>query len=183
MQHQYQTLIMLFEQTFFSQYNTRLVKGAKEPVYLPANNQCNYHQIIFAHGYFSSALHEIAHWCIAGESRRLLEDYGYWYVPDGRDQQQQNQFEHVEVKPQALEWAFCVAANKPFNVSADNLNGCEADTTGFRLNVYQQVQCYLKNGFPERANKFIHALAQYYQVSIPLTLSQFELDHELYQHV
>ncbi|MGB1199758.1 MAG: elongation factor P hydroxylase [Thalassotalea sp.] len=183
MPHNYQDLITLFEQTFFNLYNTKLVKGEDEPLYSPANEVCNYHQIIFAHGYYSSALHEISHWCVAGQARRLLEDFGYWYLPDGRTQEQQKNFEHVEIKPQAIEWAFCVAANKPFNVSADNLNGSEADTTAFRLKVYQQVERYLTQGFPERASQFISALAQHYQVSLPLALSQFELDPELYQHV
>ena len=183
MHHHYQELITLFEQTFFNQYQTRLVKGQAEPIYLPATQNCNYHQVVFAHGYYSSALHEIAHWCLAGQARRLLEDYGYWYLPDGRDHQQQKQFEQVEIKPQAIEWAFCVAANKSFNVPADNLNGCEPDISKFRLSVYQQVNIYLQKGFPERAQKFIEVLANYYQVSIPLTLSQFELDAELYQHV
>lgn len=183
MSHHYQELITLFEQTFFSQYQTKLVKGEAEPVYFPADQNCNYHQVVFAHGYYSSALHEIAHWCVAGQDRRLLEDYGYWYLPDGRDHVQQSQFQQVEVKPQALEWAFCVAANKSFNVSADNLNGCEADATGFRLSVYQQVKTYLQEGFPERAQQFIEVLANYYQVSVPLTSSQFELDPELYQDV
>ncbi|GAM69307.1 transporting ATPase [Vibrio sp. JCM 19236] len=26
-------------------------------------------------------MHEIAHWCVAGPKRRLLEDFGYWYEP------------------------------------------------------------------------------------------------------
>ncbi|WP_308433816.1 elongation factor P hydroxylase [Thalassotalea profundi] len=173
----------LFEITFYSQYRTKLVKGESEPVYLPINEECDYHQVIFAHGYYSSALHEIAHWCIAGQARRLLEDYGYWYLPDGRDKEQQKQFEQVEVKPQALEWAFCVASNKAFNVSADNLNGYEADHTSFRLKVYQQVKKYLKEGFPKRAQQFIDVLADFYQVNTPLNLSQFELDSELYQDV
>ncbi len=56
--HAYQDLIMLFNDCF-ADYNTRLVKGADESVYLPASELCSYHQIIFAHGYFSSALHEI----------------------------------------------------------------------------------------------------------------------------
>ena len=92
-------------------------------------------------------------------------------------------FEQVEIKPQAIEWAFCVAANKPFNVSADNLNGAEADTVNFRLKVFQQVQTYLKEGFPERAQQFIEALSAFYRTSTPLTLSQFTLDKELYSHV
>ena len=183
MPHNYQDLITLFEYTFFSQYQTVLVKGDDEPIYLPANEHCSHHQIIFAHGYFSSALHEIAHWCLAGDARRLLEDFGYWYLPDGRNESQQAQFEQVEIKPQAIEWAFCLAANKSFNVSVDNLNGSEANTTAFRLKVFQQVKHYLASGFPPRAKLFINALAQHYQVSLPLTVAQFELDPELYQHV
>jgi elongation factor P hydroxylase len=87
----YQDLIHLFNQTFAESENTHLVKGQSEPIYLPANDQVNYHRIIFAHGFFASALHEIAHWCVAGQARRLLEDYGYWYCPDGRNMQQQTE--------------------------------------------------------------------------------------------
>ncbi len=47
--------------------------------------------------------------------------FGYWYCPDGRDAQTQSQFEDAEVKPQAFDWLFCVAAGYPFNVSCDNL--------------------------------------------------------------
>ena len=128
-------LMALFDQTFLGRFNTRLVRGGDEPVYLPANEHTPYHQIVFAHGYFSSALHEIAHWCIAGEQRRLLEDYGYWYCPDGRDATQQREFEQVEVKPQAIEWAMTIAANRRFQVSTDNLNGAEPDREGFTRRV------------------------------------------------
>jgi len=133
MSHHYQDLINLFEKTFFEQYNTRLVKGEDEPIYLPLSKEYPYHRIVFAHGYFASALHELAHWFVAGKERRTLEDYGYWYQPDGRDEAQQKIFEGVEIKPQAIEWALSVASNKSFNVSADNLNGAEADTVNFKI--------------------------------------------------
>ncbi|WP_448569164.1 elongation factor P hydroxylase [Thalassotalea ganghwensis] len=183
MRHQYQDLITLFDATFFKQYNTRLVKGDDEPVYLPANEHCPYHQIIFAHGYFASALHEIAHWCLAGPARRQLEDFGYWYVPDGRDQAQQKAFEQVEIKPQAIEWAFCQASKKKFNVSVDNLNGCQLDARPFTRAVHQQVLDYLAFGFPTRAQQFIEALASFYRVDLPLSAMQFELDKELFHDV
>jgi len=173
-EHNYLDLIELFSATFFSRYNTQLVKGNDEPIYLPASEACSYHQIIFAHGYYASALHEISHWCIAGKERRLLEDFGYWYEPDGRDEQQQKVFESVEVKPQAIEWAFCIAANKKFNVSVDNLNGAEADVETFKASVYKQVQHYLQVGFPQRAQVFIDALARFYHTQTPLTLAQFK---------
>ncbi|NVK58115.1 MAG: elongation factor P hydroxylase [Alteromonadaceae bacterium] len=162
-------LITLFNETFYATYNTRLIKGGDEPVYLPAgtdmqnvewsgDTRCDYHQIVFAHGYFSSALHEVAHWCIAGEKRRLLEDYGYWYCPDGRDAKQQFEFEQVEVKPQALEWAMTVAAGRRFQVSTDNLNGVEPDRAGFTARVRGQLVHYIEHGFPRRAEMFITAL-------------------------
>ena len=133
MQYQYLDLIQLFDRTFYNDFNTRLIKGGDEPLYLPANAECEYHQIIFARGFYASALHEIAHWCIAGEERRLKEDFGYWYIPDGRNEKQQHKFEQVEVCPQAVEWAFNVAANKTFNVSADNLERCPCRQACFSI--------------------------------------------------
>lgn len=152
------TLISLFNRTF-EDFNTRLVLGDDEPIYIPAGSETPYHQIVFAHGFFSSALHEIAHWCIAGKKRRLLEDYGYWYCPDGRDAAQQADFEKVEIKPQAIEWAFTEAAGRKFQVSTDNLNGAEPDREGFTKNVAAQLAFYKAHGFPPRAKRFINALA------------------------
>ena len=151
-------LIDLFNQTF-RDFNTRLIRGTNEPVYLPADNEYTYHRIIFAHGFFSSALHEIAHWCIAGEKRRLLEDYGYWYCPDGRDERQQAEFERVEIKPQAIEWAFTEAAGRRFQVSTDNLNGAQPNREAFTRHVQSQLNWYKNNGFPPRAERFISALS------------------------
>ncbi|MDO6489355.1 elongation factor P hydroxylase [Colwellia sp. 4_MG-2023] len=173
MPYHYQDLIALFDKTFSQSYNTRLIKGDDEPIYLPKNNQCSYNQIVFAHGYYESAFHEIAHWCHAGAKRRLLEDYGYWYVPDGRDEQQQAQFEQVEIIPQAIEWAFNVAVKKDFHVSSDNLNGFQADTDGFKKKVFQQVKVFLQQGFPARANQFIEVLANFYNTPLPLKIDDF----------
>lgn len=170
--HNYQNLITLFNQTFAESENTLLVKGHDEPIYIPAITSQDKHQIVFAHGYFSSALHEIAHWCIAGKQRRLLEDYGYWYCPDGRNQEQQAQFETVEIKPQAVEWALSSAANKTFRVSTDNLNGAPVDTLGFQTAVQTQAKQYLTSGFPQRAALFIQVLQNFYQ-SEPLHSDSF----------
>jgi elongation factor P hydroxylase len=170
--HRYQDLCLLFEQTFALRENTRLIKGDGEPVYLPASNVHDHHQIIFAHGYFASALHEISHWCIAGKQRRLIEDYGYWYCPDGRNTQQQGKFEQVEIKPQAIEWAFSVAAHKAFRVSSDNLHGAQPDTLNFHFKVQQQALHYLQHGFPNRAQQFIQVLQDFY-LSQPLCPEDF----------
>nr|WP_229805219.1 elongation factor P hydroxylase [Alteromonas halophila] len=149
-----------FEQAFFPRYNTRLVRGDDEPVYLPANDVCAFHKIVFAHGFFASALHELAHWCIAGKARRLQEDYGYWYCPDGRDEQAQRMFEKVEVKPQALEKAFSIACQRAFQVSTDNLHGAEPDRAAFTQAVDRQYYHYCEKGFPARAAQLINVLAQ-----------------------
>ncbi len=136
MNHHYQQLIDIFNTCFSGEYNTHLVKGDDEPIYLPADEESPHHRVIFAHGYYASAMHEISHWCIAGEERRKQVDFGYWYCPDGRDALTQSQFEAVEIKPQALEWMFCVAAGFPFNVSCDNLEGdCEPDRMIFQRKV------------------------------------------------
>ncbi len=171
--HHYQQLIEIFHRCFAASLNTRLVKGDEEPIYLPADDQIPYHRIVFAHGYYASALHEIAHWCIAGASRRLQVDFGYWYCPDGRDAPTQRQFEQVEIKPQALEWLFCVAADFPFNVSCDNLNGhYEPDRIAFQSLVHAQVISYLSRGTGQRAARFIEGLQSFYQTR-PLTPAQF----------
>ncbi|MBO1255127.1 elongation factor P hydroxylase [Alteromonas sp. 5E99-2] len=157
-------LIELFDVTF-QHYNTRLILGDDEPLYAPQDQHIPYHRIIFAHGFFSSALHEIAHWCLAGEKRRLQTDYGYWYEPDGRNEKQQAEFELVEVKPQAIEWGFSLASNHKFRVSTDNLNGAQPNTEAFAKAVETQLGVYMENGFPPRAQVFIHALQKTFNVS------------------
>jgi len=172
--HNFKDLIDIFERYFYREYNTRLVRGEDEPIYLPADDRCSYHQIVFAHGYYASALHEISHWCLAGRKRRLVEDFGYWYIPDGRDQTQQHAFEQVEIKPQAIEWALCIAAGKDFDVSTDNLLGeGETDRSAFKAKVYQQVLTYLEHGFPQDAQVFIAALSEHYRTPWPLIPEHF----------
>lgn len=171
--HHYQQLIDLFEQTFFQQYRTQLVAGDDEPLYLPADETSPWHRIIFAHGFYASALHEISHWCIAGEARRQLVDYGYWYLPDGRDRQTQTKFEAMEVKPQAFDWLFCQAAGYPFHISCDNLAGhFEPDRLAFQRKVQEQVLWYLAHGIPPRPQRFIKALQAFYDTPA-LTMAQF----------
>lgn len=181
--HNLPDIINLFDECFAKSFNTRLIKGNNEPIYLPAEHSDigisaqSFAQVVFAHGYYSSALHEIAHWCLAGEERRKKIDFGYWYCPDGRTSEQQQAFEKVEVKPQAIEWAFCLAAGIEFNVSCDNLSGDELgrqpDHHEFRKQVHTQVTEYLQLGFPTRAVTFIKALSEFYGQPEPNCLSMF----------
>lgn len=171
-----QDLIRLFADCFSSEFNTRLVGGAPEPVYLPADADEPMHRIIFTQDYYRSALHEIAHWCVAGAARRQLADFGYWYAPDGRTAEQQGAFEQVEVKPQALEWLFCKAAGHPFRVSLDNLSGEATDARPFKARVVEQVQSYLNQGIPERPARFINALLTHYYPGDTLQAQDFRIE-------
>ena len=114
-----QRIIDTFEASLGQSYSTRLVGGFGEPEYLPATAD-NPAEIRFREDFLSSALHEVAHWCIAGAERRLLHDFGYWYWPEGRNAEQQLAFEQAEVRPQALEWIFSNACGQAFHLSRDN---------------------------------------------------------------
>jgi elongation factor P hydroxylase len=175
--HQIADLICIFEATFYQSHNTRLVKGDDEPIYTPANNQTPYHQIVFAHGFYASALHEIAHWLVAGDKRREQEDYGYWYCPDGRDKNQQANFEAVEIKPQAIEWALSYAAGFEFNVSVDNLNGEQTCRFDFQQRVHHHLLMLIKSGFNTRTTALLKALSSFYKTPWPLSTAQFNWQH------
>ncbi len=157
-------LEQLFEATFFKDWNTRLVGGGEEPLYTPATADNPVHRIIYRADYPASALHEVAHWCIAGNRRRRLPDYGYWYEADGRDPQQQAAFEQVEVRPQALEWLFATAAGLPFRISADNLQAGNGGSDGFCRAVLAQAHEYCVKGTPHRAALFARALGRYFGI-------------------
>ncbi len=173
MNYQYQDLIEVFNHTFLKQYNTKLELGGDEPIYLPADDKNPHHRIIFARGFYASGLHEIAHWCVAGPKRRLLEDFGYWYEPDGRTEQVQLEFEKVEIRPQAYEWILSVSGGFPFNVSCDNLHGdFEPDRIAFMQKVHNEVVQILSQGMPTRVKQLSEALRSFYHVA-PLDVTQF----------
>lgn len=172
----YQPLIRLFNRLFLASYNTELVAGGDEPIYLPADRNHPHHRIIFAHGFYASALHEIAHWCVAGPERRLLEDFGYWYKPDGRTAEEQAEFERVEVRPQAYEWIFHMAAGRRFHFSADNLSTGIGASEGFKQAVLDEVHRVLRQGLPPRVAALVEGLRQEYGTP-PLRPEQFFLEN------
>lgn len=174
--HQYQDLITNFNDCFFESYNTRLVKGTDEPLYLPEDESRPHNELYFAHGFFASALHESSHWLIAGEKRRKLVDFGYWYAPDGRSAEQQELFQSVEVKPQAIEWILSRAAGFRFRVSIDNLNGSESNTNEFKKAVYEQVKAYCQQGLSARAECLRLALCRFYGTPLHLNIEDFDIE-------
>ncbi len=156
-------LIALFDKLFRNQ-QVRLVRGDNEPEYFPAFNN-NSARIQFAHGFFASALHELSHWCIAGEKRRKLTDFGYWYAADGRTAAQQAAFERVEIKPQALECLFTLACERSFQVSQDNLFAdFDTSISTFADDVYQQAASYIAipQNLPRDAKVLLRALLAIY---------------------
>lgn len=157
-------LVHVFEQTFSEKWRTKLIFGASEPFYETAKNHHDFHKIYCRSDFFSSGLHEIAHWCIAGKSRLQIDDYDYWYKPDGRNLGEQKEFEKVEIKPQALEKLFCESINYKFIVSADNLHLCSYSMDEFEKNVALQAKKYIiENNLPPRARLFIEALKKFYK--------------------
>ena len=180
--HHYSALITLFDASFLHEFNTRLVRGDDEPIYIPSGlavdgyRKQDFHQIVFAHGFFRSALHEIAHWLVAGAQRRLQLDYGYWYAPDGRNALQQAKFEQVEVAPQALEWILTKACAHPFAVSVDNLSGEATDATAFKRAVLNRVHALQQCGLSARAEAFRTALAQFYGTPLSWRQVHFSID-------
>lgn len=154
----------LFAGCFAADQNTLLAGGAEEPFYLPAENG-QPAKIIYTRDYFRSALHEIAHWCVAGPGRRLLPDFGYWYAADGRDASQQAAFQQVEIKPQALELLFCAACGHPFRVSLDNLNGETTDATAFEDAVLGRARRLAQGGVTGRTGRWCKVLSNYYRAT------------------
>lgn len=170
-------VIDIFNRLFGDSEQTRLLGGAIEPLYVPRNSSSSFHQILFREDYLSSALHEVAHWCIAGVERRKLVDYGYWYQPDGRDRAQQKNFEQVEIKPQALEWLFSLACNQPFTLSADNLAGELKPNLNFVQAVEQEARRWRDpQQIPLRAYKFGAALAAEFATAWPVSPEAISVD-------
>lgn len=149
----------IFRACFFDDYQTELVGGGAEPLYLPSADPARSpHRIVYREDYFASALHEVAHWCLAGPERRAREDYGYWYRPDGRSPEEQLEFERAEARPQALEWIFSDLCGVAFHLSADNLAGNAVPSGGFEAGVRAVKEAWLSRGLPARAARFAAAL-------------------------
>jgi elongation factor P hydroxylase len=141
-----------FGECFLTNDRTVLVGGGVEPVYLPSDDPSSRpHRVIYREDYFARALHEVAHWCLAGAERRKREDYGYWYSPDGRNQDEQSAFESVEARPQALERIFSEACEFPFHLSADNLTLGVESSRRFEDQVDAERMRLLVKGLPRRA--------------------------------
>lgn len=148
----------VFHRCFRQDFHTTLEGGGAEPLYLASPDPARSpHRIVYREDYFASALHEIAHWCLAGARRRSLDDYGYWYAPDGRSPEQQRAFEAAEARPQALEWIFSDACGHAFHLSADNLEAGSGPSERFARAVERARRRFEVKGLPPRAARFLAA--------------------------
>tara|TARA_B100000902_G_scaffold356063_1_gene369437 strand:+ start:42 stop:566 length:525 start_codon:yes stop_codon:yes gene_type:complete len=109
-----------FNACFSKKYQVCMVGGAEEPIYIPGDS-ASLASLGYREDFASSALHEAAHWCIAGLGRRRQIDFGYDYSPPPRTVKEQQKFFELEERVQALEWIFSDAACIDFHASADNL--------------------------------------------------------------
>lgn len=170
-------IVAVFDALFWESHRTCLRGGADEPLYQPADDGAEA-QVVFRKDFAASALHEVAHWSIAGPERRRRVDYGYWYAGDGRGDTSQDAFARAEAKPQALEWIFAQAAGIKFHLSLDNLDAPppKATVDRFANAVYAQGLAYKAAGLPARASRFFCALGE--RRGHVLTLKQLAFSRE-----
>lgn len=152
-------IIKAFANCFGCEHDTQLLGGASEPLYMPASAVCPA-VLFFREDYPASALHEVAHWCIAGASRLELEDFGYGYIPGPRSAQQQADFFDLELRAQCLESVFALALGIEFQPSADNFSA-NTDEFSWALEAHKPtLQEWLSTPPGRRAQHFIEALHQ-----------------------
>ena len=144
-----------FNALFGTQYNVRLQGGGREPEYRPGAPAL----LIARSDYTASALHEAAHWCVAGAARRRLPDYGYPYLAPPRAGPARSQFFALERRAQAFEAVFSDAAGLEFRASADDLSLPLAQLARFEQSVRREAAALIAEGrLPGRAQRFARAL-------------------------
>ena len=164
-----------FSKCFLKKYKTILEGGAKEPFYVPDEAGKGLNKLYYREDYLSSALHEVAHWCLAGEARRKSIDFGYWYVPEGSSAAQQAKFNSVQARPQALEWLFSLACNCHFQLSLDNhLDLDIRDKDKFACSVAQEAKTFILKGLPNRAKSFFIQITRSFDTALGPSEIQIE---------
>jgi elongation factor P hydroxylase len=147
-------IVHRFAATAGQRYHAVLEGGAEEPLYLPPRDG-HPARILYTRDYAQSALHELAHWCIAGAARRALVDYGYWYQPPPRAREERARFLAVEARVQGLELLFARVARVRFHVSLDDPG---SDPGDLDLAVHTAAQAWLQRGFSARTAAVFAAL-------------------------
>lgn len=153
-------LIKLFSKVF---PDLIIQGGAEEPFYKAPTADAKA-ILYFRSNYPRSLLHEMSHYCLSGERRRQLDDFGYWYFPCGRTEEQQRLFEQVEARPQGLEKLMYEIIGIKFMPSIDDFSGRPSSNDFLtRLDeAYQQM----KLSPPPTAKKVLDALAELGKVKL-----------------
>jgi elongation factor P hydroxylase len=172
----YTPFIELFNAEFKDSENTSIAESPDEPIYLPANETESLNQILYTAGSYTSVLHEISHWCIAGEGRRKQVDYGYWYKPDFQTPKESELYTQFEAKTHGIEWIFSLAAGVPFYIIPNNLSAGFEVSQDLKEAVYRATLNYLNKGLPISAERFKHALLKYYGREAVFKVSLFCLE-------
>ena len=138
-----------------------IIQGdAEEPFYKAPTATTNA-ILYFRSNYPRSLLHEISHYCLAGDRRRNLDDFGYWYAPCRRTATEQQRFEEVETRPQGLEKAMCEIVGLEFLPSLDDFSG-RPPSKIFLQNIERAYQ-EMKLNPPNTANKVLGGLKVYWE--------------------
>lgn len=153
-----------------------IIKGdAEEPFYEAPRANTNA-VLYFRSNYPRSLLHEISHYCLAGDRRRSLDDFGYWYTPCGRTAEEQQRFEMVEARPQGLEKVICEIVGIKFSPSFDDFSGrppSESFLQHLEL-AYQEMRL----NPPPTANKVLSGLKKYWEskgLNNPYRFAEFDV--------
>ena len=133
-------IAQIFNDGVGSKYQTLLKGGRNEPVFIPDRDTSDI--IHYKADYVSSALHEVAHWFIAGANRRRLVDYGYWY----------KEFRNAD-----QQLAFSQGAGIPFRLSVDNFQRIKSGCPDFKIAVRSEA-ISLTSSINKRAFSFLQDL-------------------------
>jgi elongation factor P hydroxylase len=145
-----------------------IIQGDAEEPFYEAPHATKPAILYFRSNYPRSLLHELSHYCLAGDRRRALDDFGYWYAPCGRSAEEQQRFEVVEARPQGLEKAMCDIVGLKFSPSLDDFSGRPASQS-FLENLEQAYQ-EMRLSPPPTARQVLVGLKKYWSVNgLPAT--------------
>ena len=139
----------------FSDHSVVMRGGYREPMYIPGMDVA---EIRYTLDHTASALHEAAHWCIAGRRRRRNTDYGYFYEPPPRSGMHRVRFEDVDIEAQSVEVLLAEAAGSQFQPSADDVDVPLFLLEAFSSRILERARERRQVGLPKRADKFRVAL-------------------------
>jgi len=137
----------------------KIIGGAGEPFY-EAPSDGPEAKLYFRSNYPRSLLHEMSHYCLAGNRRRKMDDFGYWYSPCGRSSEEQYQFELVEARPQGLEKAMCEIVGLDFLPSLDDFSG--SDPSSEFLKKLDEAYIEMKTNPPPTPKKALAGLRSFF---------------------